>query len=143
MTEDTIITNDTAETPYVCPARPDGSAQVRTVRFEISFDGTGYHGWQRQPNGITVQEVLEERLSKLFGDAQIRIQGSSRTDAGVHALGLVGSCRLPELEKTERLPELEDSRSSACPLRPYSPLKRMELRNRAGVELFQSAEQSI
>lgn len=102
MTEDTIITNDTPrapdtqETPYVSPARPDGSAQIRTVRFEISFDGTGYHGWQRQPNGITVQEVLEERLSKLFGGAQIRIQGSSRTDAGVHALGLVGSCRLPE-----------------------------------------------
>ncbi len=69
---------------------------VRTVKFEISYDGTAYHGWQRQPNGITVQQTLEERLSKLFGGVPIRVQGSSRTDAGVHALGLVASCRLPE-----------------------------------------------
>ena len=35
--------------------------EIRTFRLELSFDGTEYHGWQRQPNGITVQEVLEER----------------------------------------------------------------------------------
>ena len=78
------------------PAEPAADAVRRTVRFEIAFDGTGYHGWQRQPNGITVQEVLEDKLKQLFGGAEIRLQGSSRTDAGVHALALAASCRLPE-----------------------------------------------
>lgn len=69
---------------------------VRTFRMEISFDGTAYHGWQRQINGLTVQEVVEEKLFKLFGGREvIRIQGSSRTDAGVHALGMVCSFRAP------------------------------------------------
>ncbi len=84
------------EKQYVNPALPAEDAPSRTVKMEIAFDGTAYHGWQRQPNGITVQEVLEDRLSKLFGGAFIRVQGSSRTDAGVHALGLVASCHLPE-----------------------------------------------
>ncbi len=78
------------------PARPDDNAVLRTIKMEIAFDGTNYHGWQKQPNGITVQEVLEDRLSQLFGGIPVRVQGSSRTDAGVHALGLVASCRLPE-----------------------------------------------
>lgn len=78
------------------PAPDFKNATVRTVKLELSYDGTAYHGWQRQPNGITVQEVLEERLKKLFAGAGIRVQGSSRTDAGVHALALTGSCRLPE-----------------------------------------------
>lgn len=78
------------------PAAPEEDAVIRNVKFELAYDGTGYHGWQRQPNGITVQEVVEDRLAKLFGGVQIRLQGSSRTDAGVHALGLVASCKLPE-----------------------------------------------
>ena len=78
------------------PAYPEEGSPERTVKMELAYDGTAYHGWQRQPNGITVQEVVEERLCKLFGGKQIRIQGSSRTDSGVHALGLVASCKLPE-----------------------------------------------
>ncbi|MBE6408835.1 MAG: hypothetical protein E7038_09580 [Lentisphaerae bacterium] len=78
------------------PARPAEDAVERTVKMELAYDGTAYHGWQRQPNGITVQEVVEKRLCKLFGGREIRIQGSSRTDAGVHALGLVASCKLPD-----------------------------------------------
>ncbi len=68
----------------------------RTFKLVLSYDGTAYHGWQRQPNGITVQEVLEEKLSRLFGDIPIRVQGSSRTDSGVHALALCASFRAPE-----------------------------------------------
>ena len=67
-----------------------------TFKMELSFDGTAYHGWQRQPNGLTVQEVVEEKLYRLFGEREhIRIQGSSRTDAGVHALGMVCSFSAP------------------------------------------------
>ena len=73
------------------------SASPRTTfKMELSFDGTAYHGWQRQPNGITVQQVVEEKLYRLFGEREfIRIQGSSRTDAGVHALGMVCSFSAP------------------------------------------------
>lgn len=52
--------------------------------LEIAFDGTEYHGWQVQPNGITVQEQLQISMTKLYGFAP-GITGCSRTDAGVHA----------------------------------------------------------
>lgn len=50
----------------------------------LSFDGTAYHGWQIQPNGISVQQVLQERLSTLLRGV-IELVGAGRTDAGVHA----------------------------------------------------------
>lgn len=50
----------------------------------VAFDGTAYHGWQVQPNGITVQKVMNEALNKLLG-TQTAVTGCSRTDAGVHA----------------------------------------------------------
>ena len=52
----------------------------------VSYNGTNYQGWQKQPNGITVQEVIENNLSKFF-NREITIYGAGRTDAGVHALG--------------------------------------------------------
>jgi len=52
--------------------------------LELSYNGTPYHGWQRQPNAISVQEVLEDSLSKLLRE-KIEIIGAGRTDAGVHA----------------------------------------------------------
>ncbi len=52
------------------------------------YDGTDFNGWQSQPNGNTIQDHIERRLSEIFGDA-IRIYGSGRTDAGVHAHGQV------------------------------------------------------
>lgn len=68
---------------------------ARIIRMVVAFDGTAYHGWQRQPNGLTVQQVVEERLFQLFGEIPIRIQGSSRTDSGVHSLGLTVSFPVP------------------------------------------------
>lgn len=53
--------------------------------LEISYDGTDYHGWQVQPNGISVQAVIEEKLSVLLKQPT-QILGSGRTDAGVHAM---------------------------------------------------------
>lgn len=52
--------------------------------LEFSYDGTAYAGYQIQPNALSVQEVLEEKLSLLLGE-QISITGAGRTDAGVHA----------------------------------------------------------
>lgn len=52
--------------------------------IELSYNGKAYHGWQNQPNAISVQEVIENALSKLLNQ-QISIVGAGRTDAGVHA----------------------------------------------------------
>jgi tRNA pseudouridine38-40 synthase len=60
----------------------------RRIKLTVAYDGTGYCGWQIQPNGITVQEVLNRALSELLGE-EIHTIGASRTDAGVHALGNV------------------------------------------------------
>lgn len=61
---------------------------MKRVKLTVSYDGTDYCGWQIQPNGITVEEVLNKALSKLTGE-DIHVIGASRTDSGVHARGNV------------------------------------------------------
>lgn len=61
---------------------------VSVVRLVIEYDGTQYVGWQRQPNGVSVQQVIEEALARVCGHAHVLIS-SGRTDAGVHARGMV------------------------------------------------------
>jgi len=65
----------------------------RKYKVVIAYDGTGYSGWQYQENAVGIQQVVEEVLAFLEG-APVRIFGSSRTDAGVHAKGFVGHFRL-------------------------------------------------
>jgi tRNA pseudouridine38-40 synthase len=60
------------------------------IKLTIEYDGTHYHGWQIQPCGPTIQAVLEQALSVFFAES-IRIVGSGRTDAGVHAVGQVAN----------------------------------------------------
>ena len=59
---------------------------MRRIKLIVAYDGTDYCGWQIQPNGITVEEVLNRALFRLTGE-EIRVIGASRTDAGVHARG--------------------------------------------------------
>ena len=61
---------------------------MKRIGLVVAYDGTNYCGWQTQPNGITVQGVLNDTLSELLGE-KIETIGASRTDAGVHALGNV------------------------------------------------------
>lgn len=72
--------------------------ETRRTVMELSYDGSFYHGWQRQNNGISVQQKVEEILSERTGQP-IRVVGCSRTDAGVHALSYVlhfdSSMRIP------------------------------------------------
>ena len=60
--------------------------KITPLRYflQLSYKGTSYHGWQRQPNAVSVQQVLEEALSTLLGK-EIQILGAGRTDTGVHA----------------------------------------------------------
>mgnify|MGYP000030853626 CR=1 FL=1 len=85
---------------------------MRRIRIVVAYDGTNYCGWQIQPNGITIEQVLNETLSELLGE-DIVVLGASRTDAGVHSLGNVAvfetKTRMPA-EKisyalNQRLPE--------------------------------------
>ena len=61
---------------------------MKRVKLTIAYDGTNYCGWQIQPNGITIEEVINKALSKLTGENVVVI-GASRTDSGVHAMGNV------------------------------------------------------
>ena len=63
---------------------------MRSLKLTIAYDGTGYHGWQIQPHLPTIQGELQQALQKLFNHV-VRVNGSGRTDAGVHALGQVAN----------------------------------------------------
>ena len=66
----------------------DKQEQKRRILLVVAYDGTNYHGWQLQPESITIEGVLNETLSSLFQE-EIQVIGASRTDAGVHAYGNV------------------------------------------------------
>ncbi len=57
------------------------------IFMELAYDGTDFCGWQIQPNGLSVQEVIEEKLARIYAGKKVKIESSGRTDAGVHALG--------------------------------------------------------
>lgn len=63
---------------------------MQTFKLTLAYDGTNYAGWQLQPNGVSIQELLEKALAKIAAQP-IRVHGAGRTDAGVHARGQVAS----------------------------------------------------
>ena len=65
----------------------------RKYKVVIAYDGTAYSGWQYQENAVGIQQVVEEALAYLEG-GRVRVYGSSRTDAGVHANGFVAHFHL-------------------------------------------------
>src|SRR3954452_22340144 len=74
---------------------------MATLKFKLSiaYDGTGYEGWQVQKTGTGVQEKVEDALAKLF-PTKPRLHSSSRTDTGVHALGMIAHFEAPLAERT-------------------------------------------
>ncbi len=63
--------------------------------LHIEYDGRGFVGWQRQTNGVSIQQVLEEAAAKLAGGAPVASVVAGRTDAGVHAMGQTAIISLP------------------------------------------------
>lgn len=66
------------------------------LKLTLAYDGACFRGWQSQPGGGSVQDVLQEKFSQLAGGARVSVQGSGRTDAGVHALGQVAHADVPD-----------------------------------------------
>lgn len=63
---------------------------MRNIKLTIEYDGTSYGGWQKQKNNRTIQQFIEEAIKLLTGE-EVELIGSSRTDAGVHAKGMVAN----------------------------------------------------
>ena len=76
---------------------------MRKIKLLISYDGTDFQGWQRQPGAATIQGTVENVLSQLYSEP-IKIKGSGRTDAGTHAVGQIAHFEAPKIfSKEERL----------------------------------------
>src|ERR1043166_774109 len=67
--------------------------KTRHFKLTIAYDGTRYRGWQLQPNAQTIQEIVEQALAKI-ARRPVRVHGSGRTDAGVHARAQIANCSL-------------------------------------------------
>lgn len=84
---------------------------MRRLKLVLEYSGTRYHGWQSQPNAVTVQDTLEACLARLT-NGPIRLHAAGRTDAGVHALGQVAHC---DTASTLALPALLRGANSLLP----------------------------
>lgn len=101
---------------------------MKRVKLIVAYDGTNYCGWQIQPNGVTIEQKLNEALTALLKE-EIKVTGASRTDAGVHSLGNVcvfdTNTRMPaekiSFALNQRLPEdivVQDSREVPMEFHP-------------------------
>ena len=103
---------------------------MKRIKLVVAYDGTHYHGWQLQPNGLSIEAVLNQTLSELLKEP-IMVIGASRTDSGVHALGNVAvfdtENRMPGdkicFALNQRLPEDIQIQSSEEVLMNWHPRK--------------------
>ncbi len=77
--------------------------ETRNIKLTLRYDGTGFHGFQRQAGHRTVQEELEKAILRVTGE-KVAVVGAGRTDAGVHALGQVANFRTTSTVPVDRLP---------------------------------------
>jgi len=71
--------------------------------FELSYDGSSFFGWQKQPDKDSVQQAIETALSRLYSNNKISIVGCGRTDTGVHAKRYIFHVDLPPIDNTQQL----------------------------------------
>ena len=108
-----------------------GGATEKNILLTIAYDGTGFCGWQRQPGSRTVCGELEEVLSSLLR-RPVKLNGTSRTDAGVHALGQRASFRAVCPIPTERLAKVINDRLAGDRLEGVGDLRVLEAREMPG-----------
>ena len=77
---------------------------LKNIKIIIAYDGTNYYGWQRQKEKKTIQGFIEEAIKNLTGEKKIKLKGSGRTDAGVHAVGQVANFFTNTLLPVDRWP---------------------------------------
>ena len=82
---------------------------MRNIKLIIEYDGTNYGGWQKQKNNITIQGEIEKAIFKVTGEV-VELTGSSRTDAGVHARGMVANFTTESRVPSERFREAINSK---------------------------------
>lgn len=75
---------------------------MRNLRLDIAYDGTDFHGWQRQPEKPTIQGCVEAAIGQITGE-KVKLTGAGRTDAGVHAAGQVANFGLANSIPCENL----------------------------------------
>jgi tRNA pseudouridine38-40 synthase len=75
---------------------------MRNIKLTVEYEGTSYLGWQRQPQGMTIQQALEEAIQQVTG-VMPQVIGASRTDAGVHARGQAANFKTDSAIPVERL----------------------------------------
>ncbi len=78
-------------------------SEKRNIKLVIEYDGTGYHGWQSQINAVSIQDTLEQAITKVMCHPVILI-GAGRTDAGVHAFGQAANFFTSSKIPTEKIP---------------------------------------
>ncbi len=83
---------------------------MRNIKLTLRYAGTRYHGWQIQPNGITVQEIIGDAVSFVTGGERCTVIGCGRTDAGVHASEYVASFKTSSGIPVSNLPPALNSR---------------------------------
>lgn len=81
---------------------------MKNIKLELRFDGSKYHGWQIQPNAVTVQELVSKAVSKITKE-NIKVFGCSRTDSGVHANYYVASFNTESKIPEEKFPDAVNS----------------------------------
>ena len=92
-------------------------------KLVVEYDGTGYVGWQRQDNGPSIQQALEEAVHGFCGETVI-VQGAGRTDAGVHALGQVAHI---DIDKPTRAEVVRDAINAHLRPQPIAVLQAAEV----------------
>jgi len=75
---------------------------MRNFKMIVEYDGTAYVGWQRQPNGVSIQQILEDAVGRITA-GKVTLVGSGRTDAGVHAINQVANFKSPTRLPAEKI----------------------------------------
>ncbi|GIM29926.1 tRNA pseudouridine synthase A [Clostridium polyendosporum] len=82
---------------------------MKNIKITVEYDGTNYFGWQKQKNGVTIQQKIEEAIKKTTGEI-VDVIGSSRTDSGVHAKGFIANFKTNSTIPSDRFREALNSK---------------------------------